>query len=286
MFGFGGWSFLGNMGFAVRDQGINIILNIFFGVVINAAKGIANQVSGVINGFASNFTMAMNPQITKRYAAHNIEGMTSLIYSGCKYAFILMALIVIPVIISAQTLLKLWLGDIAPYTIIFLNLILIMALIDSVVSPVTTGLLAIGNIKKFQILIFGILIINLPISWILLKLNCPPYSVVLVNIVLSIVALGTRLYLLEQAIDFSIRKFIIRVYARSLPAIAISTVFCYIIYTQLPKNIIGIIVFGTASVSIFTCTIYGIALSKEERKVIIQFIRTKLPIAKLLSRKN
>lgn len=150
MFSFAGWSFLGNMGFSVRDQGINILLNVFFNVAVNAAKGIANQVGGVINGFASNFTMAVNPQITKRYATGEVESMMNLVYNGCKLSLILMSIVVIPLIVSAPVVLRLWLGEVAPYTVGFLQLVLLLSLIECVVSPITTSIQATGMIRSFR----------------------------------------------------------------------------------------------------------------------------------------
>jgi len=278
MFSFAGWSFLGNMGFTVRDQGMNIILNLFFNVAVNAAKGIANQVGQVINGFASNFTMAVNPQITKRYASNDLPGMIQLLFNGCKFSFLLMSIVTVPLIVSAETVLRLWLKDVAPYTVGFLQLVLLMSLIDCVVSPITTSLQATGRIRKFQIIISIIMVANLPLSWILLKLDQNPYMVMFVAITTSIVALCTRLMLLHELVRFSYRQFFIKVYARTLPCIAAAFATSWFIYTVMPKDLSGLILFAVISVTTLLSLIYIIALTTSERSMIISQIKKRFHI--------
>lgn len=279
MFSFAGWSFLGNMGISVRDQGTNIILNMFFGVAVNAAKGIASQVGSVINGFASNFTMAVNPQITKRYAAGEYESMIQLIYNGCKFALLLMSIVVIPVIFSADTLLHLWLGDVAPYTAGFLQLALLMSLVDCVISPIITALQATGKIKKFQIIVSCIMIANLPMSWLWLKFDYNPYVVMFLAIATSIIALVARLMLLHELVSFSYRKFFLNVYARTLPCIIISSVFAWVCSSWFNHNFIGLVGFASITVLFSLIIIFFIALSSDQKQFIINKITSKFKIA-------
>lgn len=276
MFSFAGWSFLGNMGFSVRDQGVNIILNMFFNVAVNAAKGVANQVGNVINGFASNFTMAVNPQLTKRYAAGNINGMLQLLFNGCKYSLLLMALIVIPLIIAAPTVLRLWLGDVAPYTVGFLRLILIMSLVDCVVSPITTSLQATGKIKKFQIVISIIMLSNLPLAWVLLKIDANPYIVVLVCIFTSVMALLARLMLLHEQIKFSYIQFLKKVYSRTLPLILIVGGIAWFLFTLFRNDFLGIIGFFSMTWICFAVTCYALVLNSQEREFVIGAVKSRL----------
>lgn len=275
MFSFAGWSFLGNMGFSVRDQGINIILNMFFGVTVNAAKGIANQVGTVINGFASNFTMAVNPQITKRYATGEYEGMLELVDNGCKFALLLMSIVVIPVFFSADTLLHLWLGEVAPYTVGFLQLTLIMSLIDCVVSPITTALQATGRIKKFQIIISCIMIANLPLAWLWLKMELNPYVVIIIAIMTSALALCVRLMLLHELIQFSYRKFFMNVYSRTLPCILLSSLFTWWSNSWFEKTLVGLVCYASISVLATVLIISFIALSKTQRQMVFEKIVLK-----------
>ena len=275
MFSFAGWSFLGNMGFAVRDQGINIILNLFFGVVVNAAKGIASQVGGVINGFASSFTMALNPQITKNYAAGNIEEMKTLMFQGCKYSLLLMAMIAIPLIFCAETILKLWIGDVAPYTVGFLQLTLLAALIDCVVSPITTSIQATGKIKVFQILISVIMIANLPLAWIGLRIELNPYLVMWISILTSTIALISRLWILHRLVKFSWRRLLLTVYARTAPVLVLISVAAYYLYLCFNHNLGGIILYGVCVISLYLSLTFFIALNRNERDKIMVMIRNR-----------
>lgn len=273
MFSFAGWSFLGNMGISVRDQGINILLNLFFGVTVNAAKGIANQVGGVINGFTSSFTMAVNPQITKRYANGEYNSMIDLMFTGCRYALLLMSFIIIPLIIATEDVLKLWLGEVAPYTVGFLRLVLIMSWIDCITSPIITSIQATGKIKKFQIVISLILFSSLPISWWWLKYGGSPYSVMIICIILSISTLITRLILLNEIIPFSYKKFFNKVYIRTVPCIIISLLISCIYYQYITNNIWGLITFGLSSGFTTVILTYLIILSPSERSFAIQYLK-------------
>lgn len=273
MFSFAGWSFIGNMGFSVRDQGINIILNIFFNVAVNAAKGIANQVGGVINGFASNFTMAVNPQITKRYAAGDINMMLRLLFNGCKYALLLMSIVVIPLIISAETILRLWLGEVAPYTVGFLQLVLLMSLIDCVVSPITTSLQAIGKIKKFQIIISIIMVSNIPVAWLWLLFAANPFVVMFVCMLMSVMALIARLMLLHEQIPFSYIRFLKTVYAKTLPFFVVASIIVWFLYQIISKNLFGMTVYGLSSVVLIVGMMFVLVLNRKERGIVLKQIK-------------
>lgn len=276
MFAFAGWSFLGSMGFSVRDQGMNIILNLFFNVAVNAAKGVANHVGTVINGFASNFTMALNPQITKRYASGHISEMLHLLTNGCKFSLLLMSIIVIPLIFCANTILRLWLDEVAPYTVGFLQLVLLMSLVDCVVSPITTALQATGKIKKFQIVISIIMIANLPVSWICLKMDANPYIVMIVAIIASVIALIARIILLHEMVSFSYRNFFATIYARLLPFILIIGLASKFSYSFFREDIPGMVGYFF---SIWTlCVALGglIVLKDSERKFLMNIISSKL----------
>lgn len=274
MFSFAGWSFIGNMGFSVRDQGINILLNMFFNVAVNAAKGVANQVGTVINSFVGSFTMAMNPQITKKYAVGDIQGMLNLVYNGCKFSLILISIVIIPVIIAAETILRIWLENVAPYTVGFLQLTLLMMLIDCVVSPITTSLQATGRIKKFQILISIIMLSILPLCWLWLKLGGSPYVVMFVAMSGSFIALITRLILLSEQINFSIKNFFIKVYSRTIPYIIISGGICWVIYRYISHDIWGLIGYAASAIGVILCSIYVIALTQPERVMVNNYIKT------------
>lgn len=268
MFSFAGWSFVGNLGFAARDQGLNIVLNQFFNVAVNAAKGMATNVGNVIYGFSSNFTMAINPQITKRYAAGDHTSMISLMYNGCKISILLLAIVVIPVSVAAPDILAIWLINVAPYTIGFLRLTLLITLVDCVASPITTTLQATGRIMKFQIVISAIQLLTLPLSWVWLKMGGDPYVVMYVALMASTISVLARLMILHEHVDFSYRKFFSEVYLRTLPAILVYTVFAWMIYRYFSHTVVGIAIFSIVCVAFYIVSVYLISLNKSERNLV------------------
>ena len=201
MLSFAGWSVIGNLGFSFKDQVSNVILNIFYGTTLNAARGIGIQVSSIVKTFANNFTMALNPQITKQYAAGNLEGSMNLVYVGSRYTFYLLTLISIPVIINVDYILELWLGTVPEYTSYFLILSLILGLLYAISKTVTIALQATGNIKIFQIGISLLMLSELPIAYLLLRFGYPPYSVMYPSLLTYTIAIFFRFYLIKQDIN-------------------------------------------------------------------------------------
>lgn len=278
MLKFAQWTFVGVMGITARDQGMNIVLNLFFNVAVNAAKGIANQIVSIINGFASNFTMALNPQIIKNYATGNNEEFIKLMCLGSKYALVLMSIVVVPLFFCSEALLKLWLGTLAPYTVGFLQLGLLLALNESVVSPVTTAIQATGDIKKFQILVSIIMLSSLLLAWIGLKIVANPYMVMYVMIGVSIVAIIIRLRLLHSLISYSYRKFFLSVYSRSIPVIILEFTLIAYIRSLFSDSLFEIILFGLLSVTIILFLTYSLIMTKSERGLVVEKIKSKLHI--------
>lgn len=217
MFSFAGWSVIGNLGFSLKDQGSNIILNLFCGTAINASRGIALQVNGIISNFSNNFIMALNPQITKQYAAGNIQESIQLVYAGCRYSFFLLAIISIPVMVNLDYLLSLWLGTVPPYTTEFLFLALIAALINSMAIPLVTAMQATGKIRNFQIVICIIMMCELPLTYIILELGYKPYMAMVSSIVVVFIGLFARLLLLKQLVKlYSLRYFVINIVLKNI----------------------------------------------------------------------
>lgn len=272
MFSFAGWSFIGNLGFSVRDQGINIILNLFFNVAINASKGIAGQIGATINGFAANFQMALNPQITKRYASGDTEGMMNLVFQGCKYSVLLMTFIIVPLIVAAEQILTLWLGEVTPYTAGFLQLTLCLVLVESIVNPITTALQATGHIRNFQIIISIIMLMSLPLAWFWLKLDADPYIVMIVCIIMSVIGVIARLMLLHELVSYSYRKYFTEVILKIIPVVAISAPLSWWIYTLFPQNLASLILWGVLSCCLTGVIIFVLALKNSERRMIIAYV--------------
>ena len=194
LFSFSGWSVVGNIGFTLKDPLLNIILNLFFGPTINAAKGIATQVNTLVNSLATNFGMAMNPQIVKRYAAGDINGSMDLVYYGARLSFYLIMLISIPIIVNVDYILNLWLKDVPEYTNIFFIITILATLIYSLSGTSSVSVQATGKIKGFSIGVCIIPILDLPIAYILLYLGYSPYIALIPSIFTNFIALLFRFY--------------------------------------------------------------------------------------------
>lgn len=276
MFSFAGWSFIGNMGFSVKDQGINVLINMFFGATMNAARGIAFQASSVVSSFTANFQMAMNPQITKRYASGDIESMFNLVFRGAKYSFFLLMIIIIPFYIRAPYILELWLGDVPDYTLLFLRLVLIMLLIDSMANPLVVAMQATGRIRNFQLVISLVMICNLPISYIVLKMGGEAYSVMYVAIATSFIGLLVRLHLLHDLITFDIKCFYRDVLLRNVFVYFLASAFPLYISHYIVDNFVGLLIICGISVIFSFAAIFFIGFQTQERTYLIERIKILL----------
>lgn len=225
MLGFAWWNMIGTLSNLFRSQGINILLNMFFNPAVNAARGIAYQVNSAITGFANNFYTAVRPQIIKTHALREDERMRSLISYSSRLAFYLMFILSLPIIIHAKPLLALWLGNPPEYASLFVQLILVNALLEVFSMPLTTGLQATGNIKSYQLIVSGIYLLNIPVSYVLLKLGMPPESPMYVNIALVLVGVIPRLLLCRKYYLLSIRQYTKEVLLRA----ALVAISCYLI---------------------------------------------------------
>ncbi len=238
MMHYAGWNLFGNLAYVTMTQGVNILLNLFFGPVVNSARGIAYQVNAAVGGFVGNFQMAMNPQIFKSYAAEDRKYMHQLIFQGSKYSFFLLFFIALPLLIETETILKWWLKIVPEYTVLFCRLVLINTLIDCISGPLMTAAQATGRIKKYQAVVGGLLLLILPISYLLLKNEFPPEITLYVSISISIIALFTRLFIISPLVQLSILTFIRIVLARVFLVAMVSVIFPLIIKHSVSNELI------------------------------------------------
>ena len=277
MFAFAGWSAVGNFGFSFKDQGSNIILNLFFGTVVNAARGIAMQVNGVISNFSNNFTMALAPQITKQYAVGNISESMKLVYDGSRLSFYLMALIATPVLVNVDYLISLWLDVVPPYTPEFLSLCLLAGMVNSMVPPVATALQATGKIALFQVVICAITLSELPLAYVLLLAGGKPYVAMLPTVFIAIVALFARVLLLKRQVSiYSLRHFAFSVFGRNVLLVSAGITLSVWIRTFLPEDFFSFLLSSLMACAIVSLSIYVLGLTKHERDLIRQKVRSRI----------
>lgn len=238
IFGFAGWNFIGAIAGVLQRQGVNIILNLFFGPVVNASRGIAIQVSGAATTFANNFMTAINPQITKSFGSGEVSESIALSYFGSRMGYYLMFVVALPIIWETPYILNLWLSEVPEYSVIFVRLILINALIDVLSSTLMTIMLATGDIRNYQIIVGGCNMLVLPIAYVFLRFHYPPQSTIVVGIIMSCFALMFRLILLRKMTALSIRTFVKNVAIRIMTVSVVSIIIAYI-FSRLTMYIVA-----------------------------------------------
>ena len=276
---FASWNLIGSMAVIGVTQGLNILLNIFFGPAVNAARAVAVQVQAAINSFAYNFQTAINPQITKSYAVKDFSYMHQLIFSSSKYSFFVLFILSLPVIIETDYILNLWLGEYPIYTIEFLRIILCISLIDATSNALVTSISATGNIKKYQIIIGTILIMVVPLSYIILKIGyLKPEVVFLMHLIINIIALFIRLFFAYNMIQLNIKNYIQQVFVRIILVIVCTIPIPFFLHNYLQPSLLrlGIICFTSTMLNIIV--IYIIGLQKTEKKLISTKVKSVLHI--------
>lgn len=268
---FMGWNIWGNLAATLFGTGLNLLLNVFFGPVVNAARAVAVQVETAIAQFSSNFLMAVNPQITKLYAQGNLQDMHKLLFQASKFTFILMLVISLPVVVETEMILKVWLKIVPDYTVIFLRLLLAIVIIDSVARPLMIAAAATGDVKLYQSLIGGILLSIVPIAYVVLKLGGSPVSVYVVHLVICIISFLTRLWVIKPMIKLSIRQYFSSVILRCALVLAVSLPLCLMVKRLLPVGILPTITVCAVCVLVASASSYLLGLTHGER----QFVHTK-----------
>ena len=266
LLGFALWNLFGAVSLVVKAQGVSIILNIFFGTIINAALGVANQVSGTVASFVGNFQMATNPQIIKSYAEDDKEYMTNLVIRTSKFSFFFLFILTLPIILEIDYILKLWLKLVPDYTAIFTILILINALIDTVSGPLMAAVSATGKIKVYQLVVGGLSILILPVSYFFFKFGYPPESTFIVSVCIAILAFVLRVFFTKKQIpEFSIRHFIHEILIRSIPVVFISVLIPWFIMSNMHPGLTRVILVTLTALSISMTTIYSVGLKNNEK---------------------
>lgn len=272
MLSFSGWTIFGNLGYILHTQGIAIIINMFFTVAVNAAQGIANQVNGVVQQFLSNFLLALNPQLVKSYASGDIEAMHKLIIRGCKFAFCLVAFFVVPLVIETPTILKTWLGIVPEYTIIFVRMVLLILLVNSLTGILSTSKGATGNIKIYQITLTTIGAFHLPLVCGAFALGYGPEYSMYVYLVIVIILQILRALFVCNSLHLSKRLLFSEVAVRCSLVLLISSVLPTLLHLYLPVSLITSIIICIAGMLSVTITSLFIALTPHEREVVYSYV--------------
>ena len=277
MFSFAGWNFIGVTAGVLRDHGGNILVNVFSGsVAINAARGVALQLSNAVQSFVTNFMTAVNPQITKSYAAGEKDYMFSLMRKSSRMAYYLLLIIVLPVIFNVDYLLSIWLDEVPAGAASFARLFLILALSESLSGPLMTGMQATGNIRDYQIVVGGLIMLNFPVSYMFLKAGAGPEITVVVSIVISQICLFARLYMLHRQVDFPVSEFLKRVYLNIIIVTLTAVVLPVALMRYMPAGLAGFLLSVILCVGCAGLAVLLKGCSSAERKEMWNMIRRRV----------
>lgn len=268
MMGFASWSLIGNLAYLGYTQGVNLLLNIFFGPVVNAARGIAVQVQGAAKGFITNFQMAINPQITKSYATEDFNRLHNLIICGSKFSFFLMLMIVLPVSLEIKPILKIWLGEVPAYTATFAILTMSVLLIDTLSNPLGIANNATGKIRNYQVVEGGTLLLIVPVAYLVLKLGGNPVSVFWVQLIIMAITQVLRIFLVCHKIRMSIKDYLTRIIYRVLGVAMISFLLPYFLLKILPNSLASMIIVISIAISSVLLFSYLFGLNSLEKNYV------------------
>lgn len=272
MLSFTGWNFISILANIGYTEGLNILLNIFFGPAVNAARAITVQVESKIALFGRNIQEAINPQIMKSYGANNLKYMNQLITNSSRYSFFLLYVIAFPLFILTDKILFYWLETVPEHTTIFVRLIIFAVIINALQNPLITATNAIGKIKIYNIVLGLTLIGIIPIAYICLKLGAKAYIVFIIQIIFMIITLIIRVYFMVYLINFSVKLYIKQVLL-SIFSILIISIPMYIFLELLPQeSFIDFFIKGIFSFLLAILSIYFIGLNNDERI----FIKSKI----------
>ena len=211
IFSFSGWNLIGALATLLRNQGVNILMNLFFGPVINAARGIAFQINGVISSFAQNFMTAVDPQIIKTYANKDFNQFNFWLFFASKISGFLLLLLIIPFSLNVNYILHFWLGEVPAFTAWFTVFVLAEAVIENITGPVSTAVQAIGKVRKYQIIVGGISLLNFPLTYGLLSVHENPLLPFAVSIGVSVIMGMCRLQIFHGMYTFSLKEYLEKV---------------------------------------------------------------------------
>lgn len=273
---FASYTFIGSIASILATQGVNLVLNYFCGVTVNAARGLAVQVQNAVTKFVTDFTTALNPQITKTYSSGDIHRSLRMAYKGAKFSYFLMLILSTPIIFKTPEILDLWLKELPDYTVVFVRLTMIYCLITVLSHPLTTVILASGNIRANAFIIGGLRLLILPICFITLKLGCAPYYVYYIIIVIDSISLFTRLYIVKSITHEPLKGFFKEVL---LAAVTVTLLILPINYwgaTLFNNTVINLLLYCFVSMLMSTFVILFWGMKRGERKALTGFVYGKI----------
>ena len=277
MANFSGWSFIGDGSWILNASGVNILINMFFGVTLNAARGIATQVDGIVQQFVRNFITAIIPQITKSYANGNLEYMHKLVMMGAKYSFFILMFFSIPICLETETLLHFWLGDIVPnYSVSFVRFTLLTTMCISLGNTLISAVSSTGQIRNYQIVIGLMALSNFPLTWIAFELGFSPLSAYIIYFAVYFLMIFVRLYIAKDLIKMSATLYLRKVVFRSFIVLLLALIFPLVIRIFQSAGYLRLVEICIISIFSSLASIYFVGMSKSEKTEIYEMLVKKI----------
>ena len=275
---FASWGLLGHISYIINTAAQNMMLNVFFFFVINAARGVALSVSNAVGNFSFNFQTAVSPQITKSYAVGDNDRLFALIYNSSRFSLYLLWLFSLPIMLCMKEILDLWLVEVPDYTMVFLGLVLIFNLIESGANPLNMAIRAKGKIKYPELIGGIILIMNFPLSYLALSLGYGPQSVFVIMIICGMVCQINRIYFANKYLQMSISDYLIKVITHPLLVLAVSAIIpiLFSLNCHIEPSILYVLSVSIISILSILVTVYCIGLSKVEKVYMVNTIKNRL----------
>ena len=278
IFGFAGWNMIGSLSSICKSHGLNILLNIFFSPVVNAARGLAHKIFITLQAFAENFYWAVRPQIIKSYSVGDHEAMLKLVCQSSKFSYFLMLVVSLPVYMETPFLLGIWLKEVPDYTVIFTRLAIINAVVESLGNPMAAAMQAYGKIRNYNLAVGGFVLSILPISYLLLKLGFPPQTVFYVSIVICTLAILVRLLFVRQCVGLSLRRYAASVVFPVVVVTILASALPIAMSLMVENEILRFFAVTAVSLAATALTVLFIGMTATERRNTLMTVCEKLHI--------
>ena len=269
MLSFSWWNMFGSLAYTLQGQGLNVLMNAFFGPVVNAARGIAYQIDGALNGFSANIATAFRPQLVGSYAMGDYRRTQIMMFSMSKYCFSMLFVLSVPIVLELHNILNLWLKGVIPdYTPIFTYLVLANMLLGCLNMPISQTVQATGNVKHYQIIRSLLVASTLPIAWMALRLGASPPAVFWITIVISIINQPLSMAILHREFSYSYREYYKKVIVPCSLLTIITPIVPIAIHYLMPESIQRLIIVTMVSLFISVVFVYVLVLNKSEKEMI------------------
>ena len=273
MISFSGWNLCGTFACMIREQGLNMVLNIFFGPIVNAARGVAYQVSGALQGFVSNLSLAAKPQMVQSFATGDSSRTIKLMYTMSKLSFIFLFVLSVPVIFNIDYILHLWLGNVVPdHAANFVILVIITNFMNNLNAPLSNVVYATGKMRNYEVTFSVINLLIIPISFIVLKLGAPAEMAFIVYLVMTVFVQIGCLLVIHTLTKISLSDYFMSLIVPIVIVACITLPLIYIINFYLQQNLIGIVIEYIVITLLSSVLFYYVVLDFTEKKFVKNII--------------